>query len=92
MAAPVRLAAPEAVPPLAGFTVAVTASRRAEELGSLLERRGARVVYAPAIRIIPLEDDTELLAVTQQCIATQPDVVVATTGIGFRGWVEAAEG
>ena len=53
------------VPPLGGFTVAVTASRRAEELGSLLERRGARVVYAPAIRIIPLEDDTELLAATR---------------------------
>ena len=92
MVAPVRLDPIEDVPPLAGFTVAVTASRRAEELGSLLERRGARVVYAPAIRIIPLEDDTELLAVTRECIATQPDVVVATTGIGFRGWVEAAEG
>jgi uroporphyrinogen-III synthase len=82
----------ELVPPLAGFTVAVTASRRAEELGSLLERRGARVLYAPAIRIIPLEDDTELLAVTRQCIESQPDIVIATTGIGFRGWVEAAEG
>jgi uroporphyrinogen-III synthase len=80
------------VPPLGGFTVAVTASRRAEELGSLLERRGARVLYAPAIRIIPLEDDTELLAATRLCIESQPDIVIATTGIGFRGWVEAAEG
>jgi uroporphyrinogen-III synthase len=80
------------VPPLGGFTVAVTASRRAEELGSLFERRGARVVYAPAIRIIPLEDDTELLAATRLCIESQPDIVIATTGIGFRGWVEAAEG
>ena len=33
--------------PLAGFTVAVTAARRREELTSLLERRGARVVEAP---------------------------------------------
>jgi uroporphyrinogen-III synthase len=80
------------VPALAGFTVAVTASRRRKELGSLLERRGARVVYAPAIRIIPLEDDAELLAVTRRCIASPPDIVIATTGIGFRGWVEAAEG
>jgi uroporphyrinogen-III synthase len=80
------------VPALAGFTVAVTASRRRKELGSLLERRGARVLYAPAIRIIPLEDDTELLAVTRLCIESPPDVVIATTGIGFRGWVEAAEG
>ena len=78
--------------PLAGFTVAVTAARRREELVSLLERRGARVVEAPAIRIIPTHDDVELLAATRLCVATPPDVVVATTGIGFRGWMEAADG
>jgi len=78
--------------PLAGFTVAVTAARRREELGALLERRGARVYYAPAIQIVPLADDTELLAATEQCLAEPLDVVVATTGIGFRGWVEAADG
>lgn len=78
--------------PLAGFTVAVTAARRREELGALLQRRGARVVYAPAIRIIPLDDDAELLAATRACIDLPLDVAVATTGIGFRGWMEAAEG
>lgn len=78
--------------PLAGFTVAVTAARRREELAGLLERRGARVVEAPAIRIVPTGDDEELLATTRACIAAAPDVVVATTGIGFRGWMEAADG
>lgn len=78
--------------PLAGFTVAVTAARRAEELGAMLQRKGAAVVQAPAIRIVPLPDDTELLAVTKSIVDTAPDVVVATTGIGFRGWIEAAEG
>jgi uroporphyrinogen-III synthase len=80
------------LPPLAGFTVAVTAARRREELASLLERRGARVVTAPAIRIVPLIDDADLLAATQRCLAAPLDVVVATTGIGFRGWMEAADG
>lgn len=78
--------------PLAGFTVGVTAARRADELGALLERRGAEVLYAPAIRIVPLADDTELHAATRELIARPPDVVVVTTGIGFRGWVEAADG
>ncbi len=78
--------------PLAGFTVAVTAARRREELTALLVRRGARVVEAPAIRIIPTHDDDELLAATRECVASPPDVVVATTGIGFRGWMEAADG
>lgn len=77
---------------LTGYTVAVTAARRAEELGTLLERRGARVVHGPALRILPLSDDTELRRVTDACIAQPPDAVVATTGIGFRGWVEAADG
>ncbi|MFD5004628.1 uroporphyrinogen-III synthase [Streptomyces mutabilis] len=78
--------------PLAGFTVGVTAARRADELGALLQRRGAAVLHAPAIRIVPLADDSELLAATKQLIDQAPDVVVATTAIGFRGWVEAADG
>lgn len=78
--------------PLAGFTVGITAARRADELGTLLARRGATIQAAPAIRIIPLSDDTELERVTRQLVADPPQVCVATTGIGFRGWMEAAEG
>ncbi|WP_024793391.1 uroporphyrinogen-III synthase [Tomitella biformata] len=77
---------------LAGFTIGVTAARRAEEFANLLVRRGADVVCAPAIRVIDLEDDAELAAATHDVIGHPPRIVVATTGIGFRGWVEAAEG
>ncbi|MEU6606836.1 uroporphyrinogen-III synthase [Streptomyces shenzhenensis] len=83
---------PERGQPLAGFTVGVTAARRADELGALLQRRGAVVVHGPALRIVPLADDGELLAATKEIIDRAPDVVVATTAIGFRGWVEAADG
>ncbi|MEV5321083.1 uroporphyrinogen-III synthase [Streptomyces sp. NPDC052687] len=78
--------------PLAGFTVGVTAARRADELGALLQRRGASVLHAPALRIVPLADDSELLSATKELLDRVPDVVVATTAIGFRGWVEAADG
>ncbi|MGH3881358.1 MAG: uroporphyrinogen-III synthase [Actinophytocola sp.] len=81
-----------AVAPLAGFTVGVTAARRADELGALLERRGATVYYGPAIRIVQLADDTDLLNATRGLLTAPVDVTVATTGIGFRGWMEAAEG
>lgn len=84
--------APVAVPPLAGFTVGVTAARRADELAALLERRGAVVVRAPVLRIVPLSDDAELLATTKELIDNAPDIVIATTAIGFRGWIEAADG
>ncbi|MGW6024859.1 uroporphyrinogen-III synthase [Streptomyces sp. NPDC055099] len=78
--------------PLAGFTVGVTAARRADELGALLQRRGATVLHAPALRIVPLADDSELLSATKQLIDHAPDIVIATTAIGFRGWIEAADG
>src|SRR4051812_12544638 len=88
----VTLQAPEGEAlPLTGYTVAVTAARRKEELGALLERRGARVVYAPAIRIVPLSDDAELVAATRKVLAQPVDLVIATTGVGFRGWLEAAD-
>lgn len=77
---------------LSGFTVAVTAERRRGEMAALLERRGARVVTASTISIVPLADDDALHAATAACIGLAPDLVIATTGIGFRGWLEAAEG
>jgi uroporphyrinogen-III synthase len=78
--------------PLAGFTIGVTADHRRDELGELLEQHGARVVLAPALRIVPLADDSHLRAATVACVNDPPQVVVATAGIGLRGWLEAAEG
>jgi uroporphyrinogen-III synthase len=79
------------IEPLAGYTIGITAARRREEFAAALERRGARVVSAPAIRIVPLADDSELRAATQACLDAPLDIVIATTGIGFRGWIEAAD-
>ncbi|HNP57499.1 MAG TPA: uroporphyrinogen-III synthase [Gordonia sp. (in: high G+C Gram-positive bacteria)] len=76
---------------LTGFTVAITAARRADEFAMLLQRRGAHTLSAPAMAIIPLADDVALRAATDDLIATAPDLLIATTGIGFRGWVEATE-
>lgn len=78
--------------PLTGFRVAVTSARRAEELSTLLTRRGATVTCAAAITMVPLPDDDELHDNTEALITTPPDVVVATTGIGLRGWIAAADG
>ncbi|MEW2134223.1 uroporphyrinogen-III synthase [Streptomyces sp. NPDC005435] len=82
----------ETAAPLTGFTVGVTEARRREELTALLRRRGARVTEAPALRIVPLEDDAALRAATERCLAAPLDYVVATTGVGWRGWMSAAEG
>jgi uroporphyrinogen-III synthase len=76
---------------LTGYTIGITAARRREEFGAALQRRGAEVRYGPALRIVPLADDTELRAATERCLAGPLDFAVATTGIGFRGWMEAAD-
>jgi len=78
--------------PLTGFRVAVTSARRADELSALLRKRGASVTAAAAIEMVPLPDDQELRLHTEALIDAHPDIVIATTGIGFRGWVAAADG
>ena len=78
--------------PLTGFRVAVTSARRADELATMLRRRGATVTCAAAIEMVPLPDDDELRQRTQALIDSPPDIVIATTGIGFRGWIAAADG
>jgi uroporphyrinogen-III synthase len=79
-------------PPLTGYRIAVTSARRSEELCALLSRQGAEVCSAPAINMIALPDDDELQNNTEALIAEPPDILVAHTGIGFRGWLAAAEG
>jgi len=79
-------------PPLTGYRIAVTSSRRSEELCALLSRQGAEVSSAAAINMIALPEDEELQSNTEAVVADPPDILVAHTGIGFRGWLAAAEG
>ncbi|MFC5142280.1 uroporphyrinogen-III synthase [Actinomycetospora rhizophila] len=76
--------------PLTGWRVGVTADRRADDQVELLRRKGAQVVHGPTMRIVPLEDDAQLAEITRGLLADPPAVVVATTGQGFRGWLEVA--
>lgn len=77
--------------PLRGFTVGVTAERKAGELATLLRRRGADVIHGAAMHTVPLPEDGELSAATSEVLAGPVDYVVVTTGVGFRGWMEAAD-
>jgi len=78
-------------PVLAGCRILVTAQRRAEELGGALVRRGACVTVAPALGVVPHMDEGGLLEATRRIIADPVDILVVTTGIGFRGWLDTAE-
>ncbi|MFO7689263.1 MAG: uroporphyrinogen-III synthase, partial [Cryobacterium sp.] len=82
-----------AFPPdqLAGFRLGVTSDRRSSDLIDAFERRGARVMHAPTLRMANSQQDGPLLHDTRAMIAARPDIVLATTGYGVRRWFEVAE-
>ena len=47
--------------PLEGFRIGVTSDRRSEDLIAALERRGAQVLHAPALKIAPNDQDGPLV-------------------------------
>lgn len=77
--------------PMAGYTVAITADRRADEQAELLRRRGAEVLHGATIKTLPLDDTSRLRHATTELIAHPPDVVALSTAIGVRSWLGAAE-
>lgn len=76
--------------PLTGFTIGVTAHRRAAEQIELLERRGATVLHGPAIVTHALFDEDALAEATTAIIDDPPAFTILHTGIGVRAWFEAA--
>ena len=75
--------------PLAGWCVAVTAERRADEQAQLLALQGAAVVIAPLVAAEPCDDD-ELRRRTEALLVHRPDIVVASTAVGMRRWLALA--
>ncbi len=81
----------ELAPVLTGCRVLVTAQRRGGELGAALTRRGAVVEQVATLGVVPNIDEATLVRRTQELISRPADVLVVTTGIGFRGWLDTAE-
>src|SRR5215210_384044 len=54
---------------LKGFRIGVTSDRRSEDLIAALERRGAQVLHAPALKIAPNDQDGTLVQETRAVIA-----------------------
>jgi uroporphyrinogen-III synthase len=77
--------------PLAGCTIGITADRRRQEQAELLQRRGAVVREGPVIKTVPLQCDDSLHAAIQSLIDCPPEIFIATTGIGIRAFMAAAQ-
>ena len=77
--------------PLEGFRIGVTSHRRSQDLIEALERRGAEVLHAPALKIAPVQEDLRLIEDTRAIIEARPELCIATTAYGMRRWCEAAD-
>lgn len=75
--------------PLAGWTVAVTAERRAREQVELLQRRGATVMLVPTVRAERV-DDVTVRAATVAVVEQPPDLLVASSAPAVQGWIATA--
>lgn len=74
-----------------GARVAVTGTRKGDELSAMLERRGAEVLRGPTLAgdvPAPVED---VLADTRAVLDAEPRWLVATTGVGMRMWTDIAD-
>ena len=77
---------------LSGYRIGVTAARKVEEQVGLLERRGAEVVWAPALSLADNHvEDADLRRSTDDVLSRPVDLFLATTGIGLKAWFAAAE-
>jgi uroporphyrinogen-III synthase len=70
--------------PLDGFRVLAFEARRAAELGRLLERHGATVVSAPALREAPLPPSPATDDLARALGAGEVAVLVLLTGVGTK--------
>lgn len=71
-----------------GLRVASFESRMASEMAGLIRRYGGEPFVAPALREIPLENNTEILQFGERLMAGHFEMVILLTGVGTRTLVE----
>ncbi|MBD0316231.1 MAG: uroporphyrinogen-III synthase [Nitrospiraceae bacterium] len=67
---------------LSGLTVAAFESRMAPECTRLIERYGGRALVTPALRELPLQDNSAALKFGVRLTAERIDVLILLTGVG----------
>ncbi|MBX7165024.1 MAG: uroporphyrinogen decarboxylase [Pirellulales bacterium] len=82
----------EVAPDFAGLQVAAFESRRAEELGRLIEKFGGVPHVSPSMREVPLAENPEAVALARRLIAGEFDLVIFMTGVGTNMLGQQIEG
>ena len=67
-----------------GLRVLALESRRAAEIAKLIQNNGGVPTVAPALREVPVEDNTEAFAFAERLGAGEFDMMIFLTGVGAR--------
>src|SRR5712692_4866014 len=86
-----KVAAREARAGFGGREVIAFESRRAAEIGAIIESYGGKPRVAPSMREIPLEANPEALDFAEHLLAGAFDAVIFMTGVGTRYLMELLE-
>jgi uroporphyrinogen-III synthase len=78
-------------PSFDGLRVLSFESRRAVEIGALIDTYGGRAVVAPALREVPLDSNPEVVDFAARLLRSEFDLTIFLTGVGTRELVNAAE-
>jgi uroporphyrinogen-III synthase len=79
------------MPSFGGLRVLALESRRAREIGALIENYGGRAIVAPALREVPLSSNPEALEFADGLVRGGFDVVILLTGVGARALLDVVQ-
>ncbi|HIA18581.1 MAG TPA: uroporphyrinogen decarboxylase [Planctomycetaceae bacterium] len=71
-----------------GLNVAAFESRRAREIGRLIEKHGGVAHVSPSMQEVPLEKNKPAVDFAYRLITGEIDIVIFLTGVGFRYLLE----
>ena len=84
------MASERVVPSLAGKTIAITETRRAVELASLITKLGGVPYSAPAVREVPRRDQRPVVDVLERICRREVSGIIFLTGVGARALLSLA--
>src|SRR5579862_8828269 len=76
-------------PPLDGLVVLSFESRRAAEIGALVQRYGGTIIAAPSLREVPIVTNPEIGEFLRRLEQGALDVVILLTGVGTQALAAA---
>ena len=77
--------------PLNNITALAFESRMADTTAQLLQRKGARVISAPSMQEVPLENHKDVFQFSEQLFGGNVDILVCLTGVGTNMMIQTME-